>query len=217
MSVHSYGSAATPELVPAAPVDRHEPRPRRRPASGSVTRWIILTVCGIYFIGPLIATISFTLQDVHGGVTLGAYKAIFNKPPTGQVGFTTALVYSLEIAVATIILTLALMVPTQLLLHLRFPRVRPFVEVITLLPLVFPPIVLVVGVEDTFNWVGNNKGSGLYSPVTWIRDQAASADPAVPVRDARDAVRLPLGRRRHPRDRRPDAGRGVAQSRAPVG
>jgi putative spermidine/putrescine transport system permease protein len=67
------------------------------------------------------------------------------------------------------VLTLALMVPTQLLLHLRFPHVRPLVEILTLLPLVFPPIVLVVGVDDTFTWVGNSKGSALYKAVTYLR------------------------------------------------
>ena len=60
------------------------------------------------------------------------------------------------------------MLPTQLLLHLRLPRVRGVVETLTLLPLVFPPVVLVVGVSDTFAWVGDNKG-GLSSFVTYIR------------------------------------------------
>jgi putative spermidine/putrescine transport system permease protein len=170
MTATGYGTAATPDLVPEAPVDRHPPRRRRRRESGRLARWVILTVCGIYFIGPLIAAISFTVQDhQHGGITFSAYTAIFNKPPTGQVGFTTALVYSLEISLVTILLTLALMVPTQLLLHLRFPRVRPLVEIITLLPLVFPPIVLVVGVDDTFAWVGEDKGGALYKAVTYLR------------------------------------------------
>ena len=172
MTSTGYGTAATPDLVPEAPVDRGDRpgRRRRRPQSGSVGRWIILILCGIYFIGPLVAAISFTLQGTKGhGLTFSAYRQIFNKPPTGQVGFTTALVYSLEISVITILVTLLLMVPTQLLLHLRFPRVRPLVEIITLLPLVFPPIVLVVGVDDTFTWVGNHKGSGLYSVVTFLR------------------------------------------------
>jgi putative spermidine/putrescine transport system permease protein len=171
MTTTGYGSAATPDLVPEAPVDRHSRRARRTREPGKLTRWVILTLCGIYFIGPLIAAISFTVQDhQHGGITFSAYGAIFNKPPTGQVGFTTALTYSLEIAVVTILLTLLLMVPTQLLLHLRFPSVRPLVEIITLLPLVFPPIVLVVGVDDAFTWVGKDKGSALYTAVTYVRD-----------------------------------------------
>jgi len=165
-----YGTAATADLVPEAPVDQHPPRTRRRPASGSWPRWIILTVCGVYFIGPLLAAISFTVQDhVHGGVSFSAYRQIFAKPATGQVGFVSALEYSLALAVITIVVTLGLMLPTQLLLHLRFPRVRGLVEVITLLPLVFPPIVLVVGIDDVFTWVGHDRRSALYSAVTFIR------------------------------------------------
>jgi putative spermidine/putrescine transport system permease protein len=145
-------------------------RRSRRPARATVIRWIILILAAIYFVGPLIAAISFTVQDhVHGGISFSAYRQIFAPPATGQIGFTTALVYSLELSVVTILITLALMVPTQLLLHLRVPRARGVVETLTLLPLVFPPVVLVVGVSDTFTWVGNDKG-GLSSFVTYIRD-----------------------------------------------
>jgi putative spermidine/putrescine transport system permease protein len=45
------------------------------------------------------------------------------------------------------------MLPTQLLLQLRLPRWRGIVEVLTLFPLVFPPIVFVVGVSDVYAWV----------------------------------------------------------------
>jgi putative spermidine/putrescine transport system permease protein len=172
MTSTGYGTAAVPEVIPAAPVDQHPQHPRRRPSSGSVGRWVILAVAGIYFIGPLIAAISFNLQDPHGGLTFSAYRQIFDKPPTGQIGFTTSLVYSLEIAVITIVITMALMLPTQLLLHLRLTKWRGIVEVITLLPLVFPPVVLVVGVNDAFTWVGEDKGNPLYSVVTYIRGQS---------------------------------------------
>ncbi len=170
MTSTGYGTAATTGLIPEPPVDRHPERARRRPASGSVPRWLILTVCGIYFIGPLVAAISFTVQDhVHGGVSFQAYRAIFAPPATGQVGFLTALQYSLVLAVLTIVVTLGLMLPTQLLLQLRYPRVHGLVEIITLLPLVFPPIVLVVGVQDAFAWVGENRGGVLYTAITFIR------------------------------------------------
>ena len=154
MTSTGYGSAATGELIPAAPVDQHPPheRRRRRPERGRVSRWVILLLAAVYFIGPLIAAVSFTLQRPHGGLSINAYRQIFAKPATGQIGFTSALGYSLEIAVVTIVLTLGLMLPTQLVLHLRLPRWRGIVEVITLLPLVFPPVVLVVGVGDVYTW-----------------------------------------------------------------
>lgn len=175
MTSTGYGTAAVPELIPAAPVDQHPVHQRRRrPSSGSIARWVILLVCGVYFIGPLIAAISFTLQSPHGGLTFSAYRQIFDRPPTGQIGFVTALVYSLEIAVVTIVITLALMLPTQLLLHLRLPRWRGLVEVITLLPLVFPPVVLVVGVSDIYSWAQpSSTGSGhsaVFSVLKFIRD-----------------------------------------------
>ena len=143
------------------------PRRARRGAPGAVGRRIILAVAAIYFIGPLIAAISFTLKGPNGGLSLSAYRQIFTANATGQVNFSTAIVYSLEIAVVTILLTLALLLPTQLLLHLRFPRVRGLVEVITLLPLVFPPIVLVVGVNDAY---ANIHGGALGSVLLYIRD-----------------------------------------------
>jgi putative spermidine/putrescine transport system permease protein len=168
MTATGYGTAATPNLAPVAPVDQHSRRVFRRPESGSISRWVILAVAAIYFFVPLVAAISFTLKGTHGGITFSAYKDIFTASATGQVGFSTALVYSLELSAVTIVLTLALMVPTQLMLHLRFTKVRPLVEIITLLPLVFPPIVLVVGVNDTFQQI--HEHTLLYSVVSWIRD-----------------------------------------------
>lgn len=165
MTAVGLGAAAT--IDGATTVQDQGPRRRRATASGNLSRRIILALAAIYFIGPLVAAISFTLRGEHGGISFSAYRQIFSATATGQVGFTTAVFYSLEIAVATILLTLALMLPTQLLLHLRLPGLRGIVEVITLLPLVFPPIVLVVGVNDVY---GRVHSGALRSVLLFIRD-----------------------------------------------
>ena len=170
MTSTGYGSAASPDLLPEAPVDQHSRRRRGNRQPGGRFRLIVLLIAAVYFIGPLLAAISFTLRAPHGGITFSAYKQIFTTTATGQVGFKTALIYSLGLSIVTILLTLGLMLPTQLLLHLRYPKVRPVVEVLTLLPLVFPPVVLVVGVDDAFTWIGRSKGSPLYSFITWTRE-----------------------------------------------
>jgi putative spermidine/putrescine transport system permease protein len=142
-------------LPAAAP--SHPDRSRRRPKRGSISRWIILVVCGLYFVGPLLAAFLFTIQGHAGrGVTFSAYRQVFAKPPTGQQSIQTALWLSVQLSLITIAVTLALLLPTMLLLHLRFPRVRPVVELLCLLPLVFPPVVLVVGVSDTMVWTPNH-------------------------------------------------------------
>jgi putative spermidine/putrescine transport system permease protein len=48
--------------------------------------------------------------------------------------------------VITTVLTLALMLPTTVYVHLRLPRLRRLMEGITILPIVIPPVVLIVGV-----------------------------------------------------------------------
>jgi putative spermidine/putrescine transport system permease protein len=48
--------------------------------------------------------------------------------------------------VVTTIVTLVLMVPTSVYVHLRLPRLRRLLEGITILPIVIPPVVLIVGV-----------------------------------------------------------------------
>ena len=55
------------------------------------------------------------------------------------------------IGLITIVVSIALIVPTAFWVRLKVPRARPFVEFITLLPFVIPPIVLVFGLLRTFN------------------------------------------------------------------
>jgi putative spermidine/putrescine transport system permease protein len=165
--------------VPNAATALTDPRGRgrrRSSGSGKIPRRIILAIAAIYFLGPLVAAISFTVQGPHG-LTLSAYSAIFASPGQGQTGLGGALVYSLEIAVATIVITLALMLPTQLLLHLRLPRWRGLVEVLSVLPLVFPPVVLVVGISDVYTWAAPATGvplgqdeSAVFKILRYIRD-----------------------------------------------
>jgi putative spermidine/putrescine transport system permease protein len=48
--------------------------------------------------------------------------------------------------VITTVITMVLMVPTAVYVHLRVPRLRRLFDGITVLPIVIPPVVLIVGV-----------------------------------------------------------------------
>ena len=160
MTTTGYGSAETPDLiVPGAPMKIDQNRHWGR---GGKTRAIVLIIAAIYFFVPLIAAFVFTIRNSNTGqISFSAYGQIFAKQPGGLIGIGTALTTSVELAILSILITLALMLPTMLLLHLRYRKVRPVVEVITLLPLVFPPVVLVVGVSDVFTFTGNHFTHGL--------------------------------------------------------
>jgi len=148
--VHVTGQPGV--AVPAAvPDERPRPR-RRRPA---IWRWVVFAVLGTYFLVPLIASFWFTIEDRReGGFTAEYYTGIL-----GADGFTSAFGLSVQLAVLTIVITLGLMIPTVLVVYLRLPQLRAAVELITLLPLVRPPIVLVIGVGTVLRW-GPNELAG---------------------------------------------------------
>ena len=112
---------------------------------------IVTIICGLFFLLPLLALARFALQNVPtillGASTLfkkwsfkGVTKA-FNDP-----GFGPAFSLSLKLTVGTVLVTLLLLIPTAVWVHLRLPRARAFVEFLTLLPYVIPPIALVAGI-----------------------------------------------------------------------
>jgi putative spermidine/putrescine transport system permease protein len=109
-------------------------RPRRR-RSLPVWRWAILVIVGAYFVIPLYAALRFT--GFH------SFTAVFS-----QVGFAAALELSLKLAAVTTTATIVLMLPTSIYVHLRLPKVRRLLEGLTILPIVIPPVVLIVGVLE---------------------------------------------------------------------
>ncbi len=123
--------------VASAETGAQTPAPAARPASRRhsypVWRWAILLIAAAYFLIPLYAALRFA--------GLRAFTKV-----VGYTGFTSAIGLSLRLAVVTTLLTLVLMVPTTVYVHLRLPRIRRIMEAITILPVVIPPIVLIIGV-----------------------------------------------------------------------
>jgi ABC-type spermidine/putrescine transport system permease subunit II len=109
-------------------------------------RFAVLAVLGVYFLVPIGASVWFTVRS-RDGVTAEHYTGI-----PGAEGFAEAFGRSLALAGLTVLIALALMVPTVVLVNLRLPRLRTTVELLTLLPLVLPPIALVVGVRSVLAW-----------------------------------------------------------------
>jgi putative spermidine/putrescine transport system permease protein len=108
-------------------------RPATARRSLPVWRWVILLIAAVYFLIPLYAALKFA--------GFRAFTQVTSYP-----SFGSAFLLSLRLAVIATILTLVLMVPTTVYVHLRLPRIRRLMEAITILPIVIPPIVLIIGV-----------------------------------------------------------------------
>jgi ABC-type spermidine/putrescine transport system permease subunit II len=133
------GVAGAGAVAPETPV-------RRGRRGSGAWRYAALAVLGLYFIVPIAASVWFTVRE-RDGVSLETYAQI-----PGAEGFAEAITRSLAIAGLTVVIALVLMVPTVVLVNLRLPRLRTTVELLTLMPLVLPPIALVVGVRSVLAW-----------------------------------------------------------------
>jgi len=106
---------------------------RRRREPLPVWRWVVLILAAVFFLLPLIVALRFAGLKAFGSVI-------------SQSGFTSSLGLSVRLAVITTVITIALMLPTTVYVHLRLPGLRRLLEGITILPIVIPPVVLIVGV-----------------------------------------------------------------------
>ncbi len=112
----------------------------------SLGAWLILAFGATYFVVPLLSTFEFSLRMLRGQYSFEAYRIVFGDPQ-----FQATFLYSVVLALATIVLGLCLVVPTAYLIRLRLPYLRGIVEFVTLLPLVIPAIVIVFGYVRLYN------------------------------------------------------------------
>jgi len=127
------------------------PRRRRRPRFG---RGIVLAIAALYFLVPLYAAMDFSLKNIQGHFSLSPLTQIAAQP-----GFGAAVGLSFRLSIVTLVIEMLLMVPTVIYVHLRLPRFRRVMEVITILPIVIPPIVLILGVLQAvrpYQWISSS-------------------------------------------------------------
>ena len=111
----------------------------------SLSSLVWLLFGAIFFIVPLAATFEFSLKAEAGGYGFSAYDRIFDDPQ-----FRETFWLSFKLALETIVISLALFVPTVYFVHLKLPRLRPVMIGLSLLPFVVPPVVLVVGLLGVY-------------------------------------------------------------------
>ena len=112
----------------------------RRPPAWRVS---ILVLGLVFFLAPLLCSVKFSLINGAGHYSLSNYTEILTNG-----ALRSALVLSLEIAAITSVLVVALILPTAVLVRLKLPQLTILMEVVTILPLVVPPIVLAAGLSD---------------------------------------------------------------------
>jgi putative spermidine/putrescine transport system permease protein len=122
---------------------------------GRVARVVILSLVGLVFALPILAMIEFTFRaGLSGGHTLDHWTGLFSEDAARTYrGLFQAIGNSLVLAAVTVAIVIVILLPTMILVHLRFPRLRRVLEFICIIPITVPAIVLVVGLAPVYSVV----------------------------------------------------------------
>ncbi|MEJ3405482.1 ABC transporter permease subunit [Rathayibacter sp. YIM 133350] len=141
---------------------------RERPVGAVPTRTtavVILAVAGILFLLPIGALLLFTFRVAGdpSAFTLAHYAAIFDPDQAYTYdGLFEGIGNSLVICAITVLMVLLILLPTMVLVELRYVRMRRVIEFVCLLPITVPTVVLVVGFVPVYQVV-----AGVFGPVPW--------------------------------------------------
>lgn len=132
---------------------------------GKVARTIILTIVGLIFIVPILSMVEFSLRigqpvDNRQAYGFDHYLAVFDPVNAGSYSVLfQGLANSLTICLITVVIVLGLLLPTMILVEVKYPKLRGILEFVCIIPVTIPSIVLVVGFVPVYSVVASIFGS----------------------------------------------------------
>jgi putative spermidine/putrescine transport system permease protein len=154
--------AGIDETLAPTPPGRPSGMQVRRRRRLNLFRYVVFTVFGLFFVLPLLAMARFSLEGSKLGTwSLTAWREITSFQTAGTPPLVSSIEITLELAVITCVIVLALLVPTMIWIRLRVKWLARTMEVLCLLPLTIPSIVLVVGLGPIYNRIQHYSVSSL--------------------------------------------------------
>ncbi len=113
---------------------------------------ITLLLIGAFYALPMLAMARFSFQrmpvvKLGWSTLLDGWTIAPMVDAVTSARFLQASWLSLRLALLTVIISLAILVPTTVYVHVRLIKARAFIEFLSILPYVVPPIALVVGIS----------------------------------------------------------------------
>jgi putative spermidine/putrescine transport system permease protein len=109
--------------------------------------WLSIGAFLFYMAVPIVATYAFSVATrwdrtiLPEGLTLEWYRTAFK-----DRWFTIAFQHSLVLSATTVVVSAALIVPTAYWVHLRLPKGRPLMNLVSTLPFAIPGVVMALGI-----------------------------------------------------------------------
>ena len=126
-----------------------------------LTSRIILVVVALVFAVPILSMLEFTFRaGIDGGHDLGHWAAIVDPENARKYRVLfQGIGNSVILAAVTVLIVVVLLLPTMILVKLRFPKLQRVLEFVCIIPITVPAIVLVVGLAPVYSVVAKLLGS----------------------------------------------------------
>jgi len=139
---------------------------KQRAASWQV---IIVVLFVVYMILPIIATYIFSIATrwdrtiLPEGYTFEGYREAIKNPY-----FFITLKNSLVLSVASVLVSLIVIVPTVYWVHMRLPGAKPLLDLLMILPFGIPGVVLALALVQVYNFAPINRSPILLTAATVV-------------------------------------------------
>ncbi len=139
--------------------------PRVGAAPSRATSTIVLVLAGVFFLVPIAAMVEFSLrQGRTGSYTLQHYAAVLDPAQEyAYDGLFQGTLNSLAICAITVLIVLLVLLPTMILVELRYPALRRALEFVCILPITIPTVVIGVGFLPVYSVIARLVGSDAWS------------------------------------------------------
>ena len=130
--------------------------------SSSLGRWLVISFFLTYMLVPLVATVAFSFAIrwdrtiLPEGLTVAWWQAV-----TARRAFVLTLTHTIIVSLSTMTVCALLVTPTAYWAHIRVPRAKPLIDLLTTLPFGIPGVVLALALLRTYARFG---GAIVYSP-----------------------------------------------------
>ncbi len=130
---------------------------------------IIVAVFVIYMVLPIIATYIFSIATrwdrtiLPEGYSLEGYQTALKNPY-----FLITLKNSLVLSVASVLVSLIVVVPTVYWVHVRLHAAKPILDILMILPFGIPGVVLALALVQVYNFAPINRSPLLLTAATVV-------------------------------------------------
>jgi putative spermidine/putrescine transport system permease protein len=124
----------------------------RQPQRTSATAWIIYAVVLFYLLMPILGSLLYSTavrwdsSILPQGFTLAHYQALF-----ADAKVVNALWRSVVVSVSTVVLLWLIVTPAVVSAHLYLPGMRKVLDIASIVPYAFPPVILAIGLIQLYS------------------------------------------------------------------